>query len=123
MLSPPNHGSEVVDKLRRWPLFPLDQRSQRACNWEQSQMVWFLVLGRRRLRLASLQEIGASTGFLSRFIPGPDDGKVSIESARLEGMRDFLVVHCFAPLHHEETGGPEIDHVRFLESGSFQESP
>jgi triacylglycerol lipase len=33
----------------------------------------------------------------SIMIPGQDDGKVSVESAKVDGMADFLVVHCTHP--------------------------
>ena len=34
---------------------------------------------------------------LSTYIPGIDDGKVSIENTRLEGMKDFTTVDTFHP--------------------------
>jgi triacylglycerol lipase len=55
---------------------------------------------------------------LSLLIPGPDDGKVSIESAKLQGMAGFCVVpasHPFImkdPLAIEQT-------LLFLAAGAF----
>ena len=92
MLSPPNHGSEIADQLKENKLF-------RWFNGPAGQE-----LGTEGLpqRLGPVDyPVGVITGnksalwdrwFSSKLIPGPDDGKVSVESARLEGMTDFLVV-------------------------------
>ncbi|MDB6121687.1 MAG: acetyltransferase [Pedosphaera sp.] len=92
MLAPPNHGSEIIDLLKSNPL----TRS-------------FLSLGGRELgtgindvpqQLGPVQfECGviacdrSLNPFLSYFLPGPNDGKVTVESAKIEGMRDFLLLH------------------------------
>ena len=121
MLSPPNHGSEVVDKLRRW----------RPFHWINGPAGAQLGTGPDGL-VASLGlptlETGIITGdrsinwVLSCFIPGPDDGKVSVKRAQLKGMKDFLVVHASHPyiMKKRQVLGATI---RFLESGSFQEAP
>ena len=91
MLSPPNHGSEVVDKLGTLSLFALINGPaglQLATGEEYVP---------RSLGPASF-DVGVITGsrtvnpILSLLIPGDDDGKVSIESAKLEGMKDFCVI-------------------------------
>ena len=92
MLGPPNHGSEIIDRLRDNPV----------------TRVWLGAsareLGTRADDLPNrLGPIPAECGviagdrsfnpLLSAMLPGPDDGKVTVASARLEGMRDFLVLH------------------------------
>jgi len=55
-------------------------------------------------------------------IPGPDDGKVSVERAKVAGMNDFLVVphsHTFimrSPAVVAQT-------LRFLREGKFEHRP
>jgi hypothetical protein len=52
------------------------------------------------------------------FIPGPSDGKVSLERARLEGMTDFLVLPVTHSLMMRDQA--VIDHtIRFLMAGHF----
>ncbi len=117
MLSPPNHGSEVVDKLRALPPF----------HW------WNGPAGEQlgtdpdsvpnRLGPAPF-ELGVITGdrtinfFLSTLIPGDDDGKVSLESAKLEGMADFLVVHASHPFIMRDAVAIRQT-LHFLEHGRF----
>ncbi len=92
MISPPNNGSEVVDKLKNLKLF----RWLNGPAGDQLGTGDDSILNRLGL---PYYETGIITGdktlnpFLSLIIPGKDDGKVSIESAKLEGMKDFLVVH------------------------------
>jgi pimeloyl-ACP methyl ester carboxylesterase len=92
MIAPPNRGSEIVDKLRRLPLF----------KWLQGPGANQLATGTESApnRLGPVGfELGVVAGdrswnpLFSKWIPGPDDGKVSVESTKVEGMRDFIVVH------------------------------
>jgi pimeloyl-ACP methyl ester carboxylesterase len=91
MLSPPNKGSEVTDHLKdtllyHWVTGPAGQQ-----------------LGTTSDSLPnSLNEIEATIGVItgnrtldpwfSPFIRGEDDGKVSVDRAKLDEMSDFLVV-------------------------------
>jgi hypothetical protein len=55
----------------------------------------------------------------SLFIPGPDDGKVFLASARLDGMQDYVIVratHAF--LMKDRAAMEQV--VRFLERGCFK---
>ncbi|MBN2435001.1 MAG: alpha/beta hydrolase [Spirochaetes bacterium] len=92
MLSPPNRGSETVDKLKSFPPF----------NWLNGPAGQQLGTGSKSIpnQIGSPDyEVGIITGdrsinpILSLLIPGDDDGKVSIERAKLAGMKDFIVVH------------------------------
>ncbi len=96
MISPPNRGSEAVDKLRdnlffKWVNGPAGQQlGTDAASLPN--------------RLGPIKfELGVITGdrsvnlLLSWLIPGPDDGKVAIDRARVDGMADFIVVHATHP--------------------------
>ena len=69
-------------------------------------------------------ELGVITGDVSfnpinsLLIPGEDDGKVSLESAKVKGMKDFLVVH---KSHTFIMNSPEIANqiIHFLQNGIF----
>ena len=118
MLAPPNHGSEIADHLR-------------------DNFVFRFFTGVNGLRLGTdaasfPQQLGPTTADLgiiagrrslnplfSSWIAGPDDSKVSVASARLEGMRDFIVL----PISHTwlQWRGPVITQVKaFLLTGHFQ---
>jgi len=118
MLSPPNQGSEVVDKLGTWGLFqwingPAGTQLGTAKDSLPNQ------LG------AATFELGIITGnrsinlILSSLIPGPDDGKVSIQNARLDGMQDFLVVEQTHPfiMSNDKV---QSQTLYFLQTGRFQ---
>ena len=117
MLSPPNHGSEAVDKLRqnivfKWLNGPAGQQLGTSKKDLPSQLGppdydVGVIAGDRSINL-----------FLSWLIPGKDDGKVSIQSARLKGMKDFMVVHKAHPFIMND---PRV-HIQvrsFLSSGTF----
>jgi triacylglycerol lipase len=91
MLSPPNHGSEVVDEIGDWMLFdaingPAGQELGTAADALPKR------LGPARFAVGIVAGDRSVNPTLSKMIPGADDGKVSVESAKLEGMLDFIVV-------------------------------
>lgn len=91
MLAPPNHGSELADRLRqsalgRWILGPA------GCQLGAGASELPATLGPARFPLGVIAADGPAHRWFFRVFTGPNDGKVSVQSARLEGMADFLVV-------------------------------
>ncbi|AWI08619.1 hypothetical protein CKA38_04535 [Ereboglobus luteus] len=121
MIAPPNHGSEIPDRLRGFPPFH-----------------WFTGVNGTRLgtggdslprQLSSGAfppgvELGIIAGnhtfnpLFSRWINGESDGTVSVASTRLEGMLDHIV------MPHSHTGillsrPVAAQAVHFLREGKF----
>lgn len=91
MLAPPNHGSEVVDRARGTAWFRLfTGHAGQVLGTDPSALP-------ARLPPPAF-DVGVIAGdasaipFFRDWLPGPDDGIVSVASTRLEGMRDFLVL-------------------------------
>jgi len=97
MLSPPNQGSEVVDKLGNFPGFYV-------FNGPAGQQLGTSVESLPNKLGPVDYSVGIITGnksinlILSTFIPGDDDGKVSIERAKVAGMSDYLIVPHAHPM-------------------------
>ena len=117
MLGPPNQGSEVVDKIGRLTLFkwingPAGQQLGTASNSLPNRLP------------VPPAEVGVIAGtrsinwILSAMIPGPDDGKVSVERTKLAGMKDFATVHAAHPFLMQN---PKVINMTlsFLRDGSF----
>lgn len=117
MLSPPNGGSEVADRLASFPPY----------EWIMGPAA--LQLGTNGdsvpRRLGPLHaEVGIITGsrsldpWFAGWLPAPHDGKVSVTSARLEGMTDFRVVErAHGLIMRDDEVVEEVLH--FLEHGRF----
>lgn len=121
MLGPPNHGSEVVDRLKGWRLF-------KAINGPAgSELGTHPSSVPNRLPPVAF-ELGVIAGdrtinlINSCMIPGVDDGKVSVESTKVSGMKDHLVIHACHPLlmKNREAMG-QVSH--FLRAGRFRKPP
>jgi len=118
MFSPPNRGSEVIDKLSDVPGFRLihGAAGQQLGTRERDMPK---TLGEANFELGIITGNRSVNPFLSLLIPGSNDGKVSLESARLEGMSDFLVL----PLTHPFIMRSNVaiaQSIYFLKHGRFR---
>ena len=91
MLAPPNQGSGVVDKLRYFPGFkaingPAGMQLGTGEDSIPSQ------LGPVAFELGIIAGRKTFNPILSLYLQNPDDGKVSVEDTKVEGMTDFIVV-------------------------------
>jgi pimeloyl-ACP methyl ester carboxylesterase len=120
MLSPPNQGSEVVDFLKDRTI--VEDVMGPAFDQLSTDPVGFV---------NTLGDIDAEVGIItgnrsinwinSILIPGPDDGKVSVDRTRLRKMADFMVVkrtHSFIMNADEVLEAV----IRFITQGRFRES-
>ncbi len=119
MIAPPNHGSEVAEKLRNNFAFRLftGKNGRRIGTGPDS-----LPLSLGPIENADLGIIAGSRSLnplFSSWIARPSDGKVAIESTKLEGMSDHLIL----PISHTwlQYRTPVITQVKtFLRTGKFQ---
>lgn len=117
MLSPPSRGSEVVDRLGRVPGFhALNGPAGSQLGTGPGSVVH--ALGPVDYPVGIITGNRTVNPLLSLLIPGEDDGKVSVERARLEGMRDFLVLpHAHPFIMNSATAIGQTIH--FLQRGRF----
>lgn len=118
MLGPPNKGSEVVDKMRDFPGFYFIHG---AAGLELGTGATSVPnrLGQADFDLGIIAGTRSVDFIMSRMIPGTNDGRVSVENTKLEGMRDHLemeVTHTFMMRNRKV-----IDQViHYLETGKFR---
>lgn len=93
MLAPPNRGSEVVDRLRTWPVYRWFNGPAGLQLGTDAQSV-----PNRLGPVPAGVEVGVIAGdfswnpLLSSAITGPNDGKVSVARSHIDGERDHIVV-------------------------------
>ena len=117
MLSPPNQGSELVDNLRDNILFKIvTGPSGQQLGTDSSSVP--ITLGPVDFELGIIAGNRSLNPIFSHLIPGEDDGRMSVERSKVEGMADFLIV---PQVHPFIMNSPEVieQTVYFLEHGRF----
>jgi hypothetical protein len=91
MIGPPNHGSTAADEAKQYTLLSefIGENLARLGTGENSIVS---TLGPADFDLGIIAGEVAINPVFGKVLAGKNDGAVTIESAKLEGMRDFLVV-------------------------------
>jgi len=118
MLGPPNKGSQVVDRLRRTPGFKLIngpaglQLGTQASDLPNQ-------LGSVNYELGVIAGTKTINFILSSMLPKPNDGKVSVENTKIEGMRGHITLPVTHPfMMKNKTVIKQTLH--YLEYGRFE---
>jgi pimeloyl-ACP methyl ester carboxylesterase len=120
MISPPNQGSELVDQLKDKFVFD-KSRGPAARQLGTDKNSFVLNLGPVDFELGIIAGSRSMNPFYSSILPGPDDGVVTVERTKVEGMTDFLVM----PYSHRSITKKKkviAQATYFLEHGSFNHS-
>lgn len=118
MLGPPNKGSQVVDELRSMPGFELINGPAGLQLGTENDSVPN-TLGPADFEVGIIAGTSTINFFLSTMLPNPNDGKVSVESTKLEGMADHIsmpVTHPF--MMNNEQVIKQV--IYFLNNGVFK---
>jgi triacylglycerol lipase len=117
MLAPPNQGTELVDKLGDLVFFemlngPAGNQLGTGTNSLPKQ------LGSVAFELGVIAGDRSINWINSRLIKGRDDGKVSVESTKVPGMQDHLVIHATHPFIMQNDAAIRQT-IQFLRQGRF----
>lgn len=117
MIGPPNHGSQAADRAvqRGWMRSVMGINLPRLTTGDAGIT---RTLGPADFEVGVIAGSSLLNPMFKRDMPGTHDGVVTVESAKLEGMRDFRVVpHSHTVMLWRRT---VIDDVRaFLRTGKF----
>jgi len=118
MLGPPNGGSQVVDKLRDVPGFKLIN-GPAGVQLGTGELSVPNQLGPANFEVGIIAGTRSINLILSTILPGSDDGKVTVENTKLEGMSDHIALPVSHPfLMKNDRVIKQV--IRFLESGAFE---
>jgi len=118
MLGPPNQGSEVVDTLHNMPGYELingPAGHQLGTDIESIPNK----LGPADFELGIIAGTRSINLILSTMLPSTDDGKVTVENTKLEGMKEHIALPVTHPFMMKNQDVIE-QVIHFLKSGSFK---
>jgi pimeloyl-ACP methyl ester carboxylesterase len=118
LLGPPNSGSEIADRFRHFAIY------RAFFGPGGQQLITTPDAATRALLPVPDYPLGIIAGsrsvypISSRFLPSPNDGRVSVASTRLDGMADHIVIPTAHPLLVRDARAI-AQTVAFLRNGRF----
>ncbi len=117
MLGPPNQGSAAVDKLGAVPGFDwVNGPAGRQLGTDENSVP--LALGPADFDLGIIAGKRTIDPVMSAVLRNTDDGRVTVEETKLDGMNDFVVVDHSHAFMMRMTLPIQLT-IRFLRIGSF----
>lgn len=119
MIAPPNHGCEIAEDFYQYAWFRGLYGDKSIKQLFAHQNDFLKTCGIPKIDFGIIAGgKGDSEGYSKR-IPGDDDGTVSVESARLEGAKDFVLLpYPHTPLVFASSTVSQVAH--FLAEGAFK---
>ncbi|WP_310733257.1 alpha/beta fold hydrolase [Colwellia sp. 6M3] len=118
MLGPPNKGTEIVDKLGNIPGFHL-VNGDAGMQLGTGALSVPNQLGKANFDVGIIAGTQSINLILSSLIPDTDDGKVSVESTKIDGMNDHIempTTHVF--MMRNDAVIEQVIH--YLQQGKFE---
>jgi esterase/lipase len=118
MISTPNHGSEVADFFKDWKIYtkifgPAGQ--QLGTNDKEVQKLFSSL---KNYEVSVIAGGRSMNPIFSAMLDGQDDGTVSVESTKLEGMKDHIIVPNLHGIQVYSKLDAELA-ISFLDNGKF----
>ncbi len=117
MLGPPNKGSNIVNTLHQLPVYKfINGPAGMQIGADENSIP--NTLGSVDFELGVIAGTHTVNPFLSLMLENPNDGKVSVESSKVEGMSDHIalpVTHTF--MMNNKTVLSQV--IYFLKQGTF----
>ena len=117
MLGPPNQGSEVVNYLHKMPGYKLIN-GPAGGQLGTDKLSIPKKLGRAGFDLGIIAGSRSINLILSMFLPDKNDGKVSVEKTKLEGMSDHITLAVAHPFLMRNKSAIKQT-LYYLEHGQF----
>ena len=118
MIGPPNHGSALAEHYYHYAWFQMLYGNQSIKELFPSRKNFFKECGIPRMEFGIIAGGAGDGKGYSNGLRGDNDGMVSVESARLEGAKDFILLrHRHIPLIF--SGDTARQTLHFIQTGKF----
>lgn len=92
MIATPNHGSELADAMKNWWIYRLKFGNKSGQQLSTDQRELSDDLGKVNYDLGIVAGVTWVNPVFSAILPGDDDGLVSVESTKLDGMNEHIII-------------------------------